>query len=81
MSQAMLTVRVNIDDKNRFEDFCSQVGLNVSTCINMFVKAVLREQKIPFEVKADSFYGKDNYVDLKSRVEDLKAGYDIVEHG
>ncbi|MBR4641291.1 MAG: type II toxin-antitoxin system RelB/DinJ family antitoxin [Selenomonadaceae bacterium] len=39
---AMLSVRLDGDDKSRFENFCSQVGLNVSTCINMFVQAVLR---------------------------------------
>ena len=29
--------------------------MNVSTAVNMFIKAVLREQKIPFEVRANSF--------------------------
>lgn len=70
----MLTVRVDAEDKSRFEEFCSQVGLNVSTSINMFVKAVLREQRIPFEVKVDSSYGKDNLAELKSRIDDLRTG-------
>lgn len=80
MSQAMLSVRLDGDDKRRFDDFCAQVGLNVSTCINMFVKAVLREQKLPFEVKVDPFYSKENLAELKSRIEDLRAGRNIVEH-
>ena len=80
MAQAMLSVRLDGEDKNRFEEFCSQVGMNVSTCINMFVKAVLREQKLPFEVKADPFYSKENLAELKSRIEDLRAGRNIVEH-
>lgn len=73
MAQCMLTVRVNAEDKSRFEEFCSQVGLNVSTSINMFIKAVLREQRIPFEVKADLFYGKENLMELKNQSEDLKT--------
>ena len=55
MAQAMLNVRIDSEDKCRFEKFCKQTGLNISTCINMFVKAVLREQRLPFEVKATPF--------------------------
>ena len=51
MGQAMLSVRLSSEDKSRFEQFCEQTGMNVSVCINMFIKAVLREQKLPFEVK------------------------------
>ncbi len=51
MESLNLNVRVNADDKKRFEQFCSSVGMNVSTAVNMFIKAVLREQKLPFEVK------------------------------
>ncbi len=28
--------------------------MNVSTVVNMFIKAVLREQKLPFEVKSNT---------------------------
>ncbi len=30
--------------------------MNVSTAINMFIKAVLREQKLTFEIKSDNFH-------------------------
>ena len=51
MTQTMLSVRLSSEDKSRFEQFCEQTGMNVSVCINMFIKEVLREQKLPFEVK------------------------------
>ena len=47
----MLSVRLSDEDKKQFEEFCAKTGMNVSVCVNMFVKAVLREQKLPFEVK------------------------------
>ena len=50
--QTVLSVRLNSEDKKRFEEFCSQTGMNVSVCVNMFVKVVLRDQKLPFEVKS-----------------------------
>ena len=54
MGQPMLSVRVSQEDKSRFEEFCARTGMNVSVCINMFVKVVLRDQKLPFEIKAVS---------------------------
>lgn len=55
METLNLNVRVDAKDKKNFEQFCNNVGMNVSTAINMFIKAVLREQKLPFEVKANTF--------------------------
>ena len=48
METANLNVRVDANDKKGFEQFCTSVGMNVSTAINMFIKAVLREQKTTF---------------------------------
>jgi len=50
-NQATLSVRLDSEDKKMFEEFCSQTGMNVSVCVNMFVKVVLRERKLPFEIK------------------------------
>lgn len=50
MAQTTISFRVDSDDKRRFEEFCSDTGLNVSVAINMFIKAVLRESRIPFPV-------------------------------
>ena len=55
MESLTLNVRVDANDKKRFEQFCNSVGMNVSTAVNMFIKAVLREQKLPFEVKSNTF--------------------------
>ena len=59
MSQAYLSVRVNEADKKEFENFCNDVGMNVSVAINMFIKAVLQENKLPFEVAKKSKINED----------------------
>lgn len=74
MQQATLSIRVNSEDKKNFEEFCEQAGLNVSVAVNMFVKAVIREQKLPFEVKADPFYSRENMERLEKSVQQLKDG-------
>lgn len=55
METSNLSVRVDVNDKKSFEQFCANVGMNVSTAINMFIKAVLREQKLPFEICSKTF--------------------------
>ncbi len=62
MESLTLNVRVNADDKKNFEQFCNEVGMNVSTAVNLFIKTVIREQRLPFEVRSyafdDEIYGK-----------------------
>lgn len=74
MSQATLSVRLNRDDKYCFEEFCKSAGLNVSVAINMFVKAVIRQQQIPFAIKGDPFYSDENMERLKKSIADAEAG-------
>lgn len=79
MTQATLSVRLNNKDKKGFESFCEQVGMNTSVAINMFIKTVLREQRLPFEVKTDPFYSESNMERLEKSVKQLEAGKGI-EH-
>jgi DNA-damage-inducible protein J len=49
---AQVTLNVNVDesDKHQFCIICSEAGLNASDAINLFVKAVIRERRMPFEI-------------------------------
>ncbi len=51
MSYTAINVRVSRDEKQAFEDFCQNAGMNVSVAINMFIKAVLGEGRIPFVIR------------------------------
>ncbi len=75
MALSTITARVSNQDKSKFDEFCSSVGLTSSAAINMFIKAVLREHKIPFEIKQeDPFYSPDNQAYILKSVNELKAG-------
>jgi DNA-damage-inducible protein J len=50
MAQTTLNVRMDEEVKKGLEKFCYEVGLNVSVAVNMFAKAVVREQRLPFDV-------------------------------
>lgn len=76
MALATLTARVDEKDKTSFDTFCSNVGLNTSTAINLFVKAVLRENRIPFEIaqSPDPFFSQSNLEYVKKSVQELRTG-------
>jgi DNA-damage-inducible protein J len=76
MSQTTLSIRMDEDIKRRFDAFCAEAGLNASVAVNMFARAVLREQKIPFEITAgdDPFYSVKNQARLRRSIEQLEAG-------
>ncbi len=76
MALTTITARVDEKDKASFDAFCSNVGLNTSTAINLFVKAVLREKRIPFEIAQppDPFFSEANMAYVKKSVRELKAG-------
>lgn len=52
MAQTVLNVRMEEDVKKALEEFCSDVGMNISVAVNLFAKAVIREQRLPFEISA-----------------------------
>jgi DNA-damage-inducible protein J len=76
MAQTTITARVDSSDKSQFDSFCSNVGINTSTAINMFVKAVLRENRIPFEITqtSDPFFSESNMAHVRKSVQELRAG-------
>ena len=58
-----VTIRLNSDDKAEFSRICEKIGLSVSAAFNVFVKTVIKEERIPFELSAkdrDDFYSEAN---------------------
>ncbi len=75
MALATLTSRVEESDKAAFHDVCSSVGLTASAAINMYVKVVVRDKKIPFEInQEDPFFGASNRAHLLKSIRQLNEG-------
>lgn len=75
MALSTLTARVDENDKVDFDTFCSSVGLTSSAAINIYVKTVLRERRIPFEIKQDDpFFRTSNQAYVLKSVQELRAG-------
>ena len=84
MALSTLTSRVDEEDKAMFISFCDSVGLTSSAAINLFVKTVNREHRIPFEIKIDDpFYSTSNQLHLMKSLQQLRDGkgtaHDLIE--
>ncbi|MEG1761958.1 MAG: type II toxin-antitoxin system RelB/DinJ family antitoxin [Hydrogenoanaerobacterium sp.] len=76
MAQTNVSIRMDEDLKKQFDVFCSDVGMNMTTAINIFAKMAVRERRIPFEISAaaDPFYSESNMNHLKKVVSDIETG-------
>lgn len=52
MALATFSVRMDETLKKQFDNLCQEFGMNTSTAINVFARAVVRQRKIPFEISA-----------------------------
>ena len=86
MAQVSVTVKTDEEIKKDFNTFCEEIGLNMSTAIYLFMRAVLREKRIPFELSLsnnetiqvfkDVKEGKNlskSFSSVKELMEDLNA--------
>lgn len=49
----MSATTINIDDntKKEAQELLKDMGMNLSTAVNVFLKQLVKEQRIPFEIK------------------------------
>ena len=74
MAQTNVNIRMDEDLKKQFDQFCSNIGMSMTTAICVFVKKAVKEQKIPFEITADPFYSSANIKRLEKAIQDLEDG-------
>ena len=71
---AQISLRIDDEVKKSAEKVCSDMGLSMSAAINIYLKKLGREKRIPFEVTADPFYSDENMERLKKSIADLDSG-------
>ena len=76
---AVVVARVDDAVKREAETTFEEIGLSMTTAINIFLKAVAREKRIPFELSADPFYSASNMAHLRRGVAAMNAGKGV-EH-
>ena len=53
MATTNLNIRTDKGIKDQAEEIFAELGLNMTTAVNMFLRTAIREHGIPFELKLD----------------------------
>ena len=70
----MAQVNVRIDDnvKKEAEEVFYEMGMPMTTAVTIFLKTVVRERRIPFEITADPFYSEYNMRYLNQKMSEYR---------
>lgn len=78
---AQISLRIDDEVKKNAEQACADIGLSMASAINIYLKKLGNERRIPFEVSADPFYSLQNIARLKNSVTAVKEGKSkLTEH-
>lgn len=79
MAQTLVNFRIDEETKKEMEKVCDELGMTVTTALNIFIKKMTREKRIPFDVSIDSFYSKSNMKVINESIKELEDGKVIVK--
>ena len=79
MAQTLVNFRIDEDTKKQMEQICNELGMNVTTALNIFIRKMIREKRIPFEVSIEPFYSESNIKALKESKNELENGNVIIK--
>lgn len=51
---ANINIRMDANLKKQFEAFCADMGMTMTTAVNIFARKAVRENRIPFEISGDT---------------------------
>ena len=71
---AQISFRVDDEIKKKAERTFDDIGISMSAAINIYLKTVVRENRIPFELSADPFYSDENMARLKESIRKVESG-------
>lgn len=69
MASTTVQIRMDKNVKKQLETLLKDMGLNMTTAVNLFAHAVINQQKIPFEITAPAPKSQ-----LAKDLEDVRAG-------
>ena len=61
MGQVSMTVRMDSQLKQQFNELCNEIGMSVKTTINVFVNAAVKTRGIPFEIRASQKSANEDF--------------------
>jgi DNA-damage-inducible protein J len=79
MAQSVVSVRMDENLKRDFDAICNELGLSMSTVVNVLAKKMTREKRVPFEVSIDPFFSDLNMQALNESIREKEQGKVVVK--
>ena len=79
MAQTTVNFRMDEGLKRDMEQLCDDLGITMTTAFTIFAKKATRENRIPFELTGDPFYGKKNQERLAKSIASFESGAVVVK--
>lgn len=81
MSQTNISIRIDENLKQQFDNLCNELGLTMSALINVFIKKTVREQGVPFALSLNDYNQETQKVieDTENKIGLSKIYTDIEE--
>lgn len=80
MAQSTFSVRMDKELKKQLDEICFELGMTASTAINIFAREVVKERKIPFEIKTnDEKFSKDRVIEVMKEMRDSATKNEIAD--
>jgi DNA-damage-inducible protein J len=73
-----VTFRLDRALKQQADQVLDDMGINMTTALTVFVKAMVRQARIPFPVEADPFYSSANQARLGETIAKAERGEALV---
>jgi len=80
MTGTHIHVRIDDEIKKQAQLILNNMGLDISTAVNMFIKQVVINRSFPYLPSADPFYSESNISHLAKVKIDADAGRNMVMH-
>jgi len=71
---ATVTFRLEKTLKEEADRALDEIGMNMTTALTVFIKTLVRQNRIPFDVVGDRFYDPSNQEWLREALADARAG-------
>ena len=77
MGAVNITISMDEKIKKQSEQVLHELGMNMTTAVNVYMRAIARQKKIPFELSladADPFFGNENQARLSLSKKQISQG-------
>lgn len=69
-----ISIRMDKELKEQADAVFNELGMNMTTAFNVFVRQTLRQGKIPFEIYTDPFFSESNRNVLRKSIKEAENG-------